>query len=43
MREALKKIIDRAEKEESKALNATYGFAYDVECIACDTLKGGAE
>lgn len=43
LREALGKIIERAEKEESKASNATYGFAYDVECIARDALKGGAE
>lgn len=30
LREALEKIIDRAEKEESKASKSTYGFAYDI-------------
>lgn len=40
LREALGKIIDRAEKEESKASNSTYGFAYDIEDIARDALKG---
>lgn len=40
LHEALKKIIDRAEKEESKASNATYSFAYDIEDIARDALKG---
>ena len=40
LREALEKIIDRAEKEESKASNSTYGFAYDIEDIARDALKG---
>ena len=42
LREALEKIIDRAENEESKASNATYGFAYDIEYIARDALKAGA-
>lgn len=38
LRESLEKIIDRAENEESKASNATYGFAYDIEYIARDAL-----
>lgn len=43
LREALENIKDKAELEESKASNATYGFAYDVETLAREALKGGKE
>ena len=43
LREALEKIKDRAEIEESYASNATYGFAYEIEELAREALKGGEE
>lgn len=42
-RSALKRIIDRAEIEESKASNAIYGFAYDIEMLSREALKEGKD
>lgn len=39
LREALEKIKDMAEIEESYASNATYGFAYEIEDIARSVLN----
>lgn len=43
LRKVLENIIEEAELEESKASNATYGFAYEIEELARESLKGGKE
>lgn len=41
LREALENIKEKAVLEESEASNATYGFAYEIEELAREALKGG--
>lgn len=43
LREALENIEEKAVLKESEASNATYGFAYDIETLAREALKGGNE
>lgn len=43
LREALENIKEKAVLEESEASNATYGFAYEIEELARESLKGGKE
>lgn len=43
LREALENIKEKAVLKESEASNATYGFAYEIEELARDALKGGKE
>lgn len=43
LREALENIKEKAVLEESEASNATYGFAYEIEELTRDALKGGEE
>lgn len=41
LREALENIKEKAVLKESEASNATYGFAYEIEELAREALKGG--
>jgi len=43
LREALENIKNKAELVKSEASNATYGFAYEIEELAREALKGGKE
>lgn len=43
LRKALENIEEQAVLKESEASNATYGFAYEIEELAREALKGGEE